>query len=123
MKNISIEGTINFRNLGMEYIYTPIPLKIEFQSSRDINIIERKKLIIEIENILKSYINLVISNKNEILKAFDSFNDLFIWVFQNTIRDLKLDYLNDVKSISIQVGDDTHTVDGITNTNQIINLN
>lgn len=123
MKNINIEGTINFRNLGMEYIYTPIPLKMEFKSSKDINIIERKKLIIEIDNILKNYINLVFSKKAEVLKAFDSFNDLFIWIFQNTIRDLNLDYLKDVKTISISIGDSVHTVDGITNKNQIININ
>lgn len=123
MKNICIEGTINFRNLGMEYIYTPIPLKLEFESNTNINIIERQKLIIEVEKVLKNYINSVNSEKSDILKSFHSFNEMFIELFKKHIKQLNLKYLNGVNLINLTIGDNIHSVDGITNKNQIINLN
>lgn len=119
--DIKINGTINVRKPGMEYIYTPIPIKISFKKETTINVIERAKILLTIKTLIREYILLIYNKKDEILNKYNSFNSLFIDMVKFKFQENK--HLQDVEDIIIEIGDFKNSLDGVIVTPQTIRLN
>lgn len=123
MSKIEFDGVINILNLGMDYIYTPVNIHVELNNDKNqiINIIERKKVIILVEEVITDYMKIVRNTKENILEHYKNYNDLFLSMFKCRIKEL--DFLKRFDQLVLTVGNHcSYSVDGITSTPQYIDI-
>lgn len=117
MNTVDINTYINIRNVGLEYIYTPISLDIKLEGEDlKINTINRLKIVVLIEDIINYYLICIKTKSKDILKEYESFNAFFLEKLNDTLKESEL--MESVSKILIKID----SVDGITSTTQTIDL-